>query len=79
MATTVKPILTCSECMSGFFFQIERRVTGVIIDEGKVIIQEPRDTKTTTFFTCKRCGCIVPPDKLKDFDIQQQMPQVSAN
>ena len=77
--TATKPILTCSQCMGAFFYQIERRLTGVVIDEGKVIVQEPRETKTTVFYTCQRCGCIVPPDKVKDFEVKLQTPEPSKN
>lgn len=77
--TKIKPILTCSQCMSGYFLQIERRVTGVVIDEGEVIIQEPKNSRATIFFTCKRCGCIVPPERLKDFRITPQIIDQSMN
>lgn len=77
--TATKPILTCAKCMCAFFYQIERRLTGVVIDEGKVIVQEPKDSKVSILFTCKRCGSLIPPDRLKGFEIKPQIPDVSKN
>lgn len=74
-----KPILTCAECGSGFFYQIERRMTGVVIDKGEILVQEPLKEKTATFFVCQRCGCIVPLDKLKDFQFSPQLQPISKN
>lgn len=68
----MKPILTCASCHCAHFKQVERRVTGVVIDDGQVSVKEPLEQTVTTHFVCRRCGTILPRDKANGLKFEAQ-------
>ena len=73
------PIFTCSNCMCAFFLQIERRMTGVVIDEGKIVVQPLLESKIIHYFVCRRCGCIVPNQRIAAFKFERQLQEPAHN